>query len=88
VLDELDGVAVERVLFPGWTLVGYALPSWIIDRSVGHTLVIEMLPPDDHGWRAFVVRNQQVLVGPVFHYSGSQVGEVGAPSQAALDLAS
>jgi hypothetical protein len=101
VLDELDGVAVERILFPGWTLVGYTLPSWVINRSVGHTLALEMLPPrhagrrkegvspDDRGWRAFVVRDREVLVGPVFQlfYSGSQVDEVGAPSQAALDLA-
>jgi hypothetical protein len=101
VLDELGGVAVERVLFPGWTLVGYTLPSSIINRSAGRTLVVEMLPPqdtglrkkgspaDNRGWRAFVVRDGQVLVGPVFQlfYSRSQVGEVGAPSQVAQNLA-
>jgi hypothetical protein len=101
VLDDLDGVPVERILFPGWTLVGYTLPSWVIDRSAGRTLIVEMLPPqdtgvrrkgsqpDDRGWRAFVVRDRQILVGPVFQlfYSGSQVGVVGSPSQAVVDLA-
>lgn len=104
VFDELDRVACERVLFPGWTLVGSTLPQWVMDRTDGRTVIIEMLPPRAQGngkrnpkggkaqvvgrWRAFVVRDRRVLVGPVFQlfYSGSQVGEPGNPSPAATRL--
>jgi hypothetical protein len=99
VLDELEKVACERVLFPGWTLVGDELPQWVIDRSTGRTFVIEMLPPTAVGKRAtassvdqrprvFVVRDRQILVRRVFQLfsSRAQAGEPGHPSQAALNL--
>jgi hypothetical protein len=99
VLDELSKVACERVLFPGWTLVGDELPQWVIDRSTGRTFVIEMLPPTaggkratassvDHRPRAFVVRDRQLLVREVFQLfsSRAQAGEPGHPSHEAQDL--
>jgi hypothetical protein len=101
VLDALEDITVEQVLFPGWTLVGWTVPSWVTARSAARTLVVEMLPPlekdrhrkgsppDDRGWRAFVLREGRAIVGPVFQlfYSGTQVGALGSPSQAAVELA-
>src|SRR5262249_8818650 len=101
ILDQLDSVTCERVLFPGWTLVGATVPQWVVDRSRGRTLVVEMLLTtasrkrkastgvSDGRWRAYVIRDGRVLVGPVFQlfYSGSQVGERGNPSRAAITLA-
>jgi hypothetical protein len=99
VLDRLNRIACRYVLFPGWTLVGTTIPRWATDRTGGRTVVIEMLPPLASGkrskaspierrWRTFVLRDRRVLIGPAFQlfYSGSQVGEPGNPSQAAVDL--
>jgi len=96
-VDRLADVACPRILFPGWTLVGTTLPQWLTERTGGRTFVVEMLPPEaqderasalDRRPRAFVVRNQEVHVGPVFQlfWDRDGAGDIGAPSQAAVDL--
>jgi hypothetical protein len=44
VLDDVD-----LIVLPGWSLVGIKPPDWLVDRSRGRTIVVEMLNPEQGG---------------------------------------
>ena len=72
-LKAARSAGCELVVFPGWTVVGSAVPKQILDLSDGITVVCEVLSPGvrskaktaaDGGfpWTTFVVRDQQVIL--------------------------
>lgn len=90
VLAALRGIEVQVVVFPGWTLVGNEVPEWVTEATEGRTFAVEMLPPEaEEPAQAFVIRDRQVLVGPVaqLFWSGDDVGYIGSPSEEAVQLA-
>ncbi len=67
ILDDVD-----LIVLPGWSLVGSAPPSWLVERSRGRTIIVEMMSPEPSGGgksgggsRSYVLQDGESVLGPV-----------------------